>query len=50
MVHFHDFSYYSGTNMEVENHHLFVVDFMVFLTVPFSTSMLVPGSVNITSM
>ena len=32
------------TNMEVEN-HLFVVDFMVFLTGPFSTSMLVLGSV-----
>ena len=28
-------------------HHLFVVEFMVFLTGPFSTSMLVPGSVYV---
>ena len=27
-------------------HHLLVVDFMVFLSGPFSTSMLVPGSVD----
>ena len=31
--------------MEVEN-LLFVVEFMVFLSGPFSTSMLVPGSVS----
>ena len=39
----------SKTNMEVEN-HLFVVDFMVFLTGLFSTSMLVPGSVTFRSL